>query len=198
MCAEPILRFRLESEAVRSRRRPGPIEARNFDDRIAARQAVVDHDLGLDRECAAPHVSHVLVRREFRRADFSPQGSFDVCGDATGRGAVRPRRCSKARETKIVSSASPSVVVKIWASTILPPAAAQAPAMPVSSLGWSGATTVTAVTPRKPSVVTSVASERMSAAIACSSLACATWRGEIDLQPVSGIMALGVGLELGV
>ena len=51
---------------------------------------------------------------------------------------------------------------------------AQAPAMPVSSLGWSGATTVTAVTPRRLSIVTSVASERMSAAMACSSLAWAT------------------------
>jgi hypothetical protein len=51
-----------------------------------------------------------------------------------------PRRSSsssssKAREMKIVSSARPSVVVKIWASTILPPAAAQAPAMPVRSRG---------------------------------------------------------------
>ncbi len=75
---------------------------------------------------------------------------------------------------KIVSSASPSVVVKIWASTMLPPAAAQAPAIPVSNLGWSGATTVTAVTPRRLSIVTSVASDRMSAAMACSSLAWAT------------------------
>jgi hypothetical protein len=32
---------------------------------------------------------------------------------------------SKARETEIVSSTSPSLVVKICASTILPPAAAQ-------------------------------------------------------------------------
>ena len=36
---------------------------------------------------------------------------------------------SKARETEIVSRTSPSVVVKIWASTMLPPEAAQAPVL---------------------------------------------------------------------
>ena len=54
------------------------------------------------------------------------------------------------------------------------------------------------VTPRKPSVETSVASERTSAAMACRSLAWAICRVGIDLQPVGRIVALGVGVELGI
>ena len=40
--------------------------------------------------------------------------------------------------TTTVSSARPSVVVKICASTMLPPEAAQAPVTMASSRGWSG------------------------------------------------------------
>ena len=43
-------------------------------------------------------------------------------------------------------------VVKICASTMLPPAAAQAPVMIASRRGWSGDRTVSSVTPRKWSV----------------------------------------------
>ena len=44
-----------------------------------------------------------------------------------------------------MSSAIPSVVVKICASTMLPPAAAQAPVMIASRRGWSGDRTVSSV-----------------------------------------------------
>jgi hypothetical protein len=54
---------------------------------------------------------------------------------------------SKARESTMVSSAMPSVVVKTWASTMLPPAAAQAPVTMASRRGWSGDRTVSSVTP---------------------------------------------------
>ncbi len=104
-----------------------------------------------------------------------------------------PRRISsssrsKAREIEMVSSASPSVVVKICASTILAPEAAQAPAMIDSRRGWSGATTVSSVTPRKASVDTSVASECISTALACSSSGVLDLVRQIDLEPIGRIM----------
>ncbi len=45
---------------------------------------------------------------------------------------------SKARDRVMVSRTKPSAVVKICASTMLPPAAAQAPVRIASSRGWSG------------------------------------------------------------
>ena len=89
----------------------------------------------------------------------------------------------------MVSSASPSVVVKICASTILAPEAAQAPAMIDSRRGWSGAITVSSVTPRKASVATSVASECISTALACSKLRMLDLVRQIDLEPIGRIMA---------
>jgi hypothetical protein len=59
----------------------------------------------------------------------------------------------------MVSNARPSVVVKICASTMLAPATAQAPAMIESSQGWSGASTVSSVTPRAAGNATEVASD---------------------------------------
>ena len=97
---------------------------------------------------------------------------------------------SKARDTEIVSSAKPSVVVKICASTILPPAAAQAPAMIDSRRGWSGATMVISVTPRKASVATSVASELHFRRHRVEQLGVSDEVRQIDLQPIGGIVAL--------
>ena len=59
---------------------------------------------------------------------------------------------SNSRLMSIVSSARPSVLVKICASTMLAPAAAHAPAITESSRGWSGAATVISVTASKPRV----------------------------------------------
>jgi len=61
-----------------------------------------------------------------------------------------PRRVSSSsignsRLIRIVSNARPSDVVKICASAMLAPAAAQAPVMIESRRGWSGASTVISV-----------------------------------------------------
>ena len=74
---------------------------------------------------------------------------------------------SNSREIRIVSSARPSVVVKICASTMLPPAAAQAPAITDSRRGWSCASTVISVTASNWRGLTMVA----SALAACVGLA---------------------------
>ena len=82
----------------------------------------------------------------------------------------------------MVSSARPSVVVKICASTMLAPAAAQAPAMIDSSHGWSGASTVSSVTPRAASNANVVASVLPASSAARTKRACAIWCGRSTLS----------------
>ena len=90
------------------------------------------------------------------------------------------------------------MVVKICASTILAPAAAQAPAMPLSSRGWSGATTVSAVTPR---IAVGRHLRRQRAHVGRHRVQEVGVRDlplRLDLEPVGGIVALGIGVELRV
>ena len=96
----------------------------------------------------------------------------------------------------MVSSARPSVVVKICASTMLAPAAAQAPAMIESRRGWSGASTVSSVTPRD-----GVELERRSRRVLPPSSAAAQEARmrdlvrQIDLQPVGRVVPRDIGVE---
>ena len=89
---------------------------------------------------------------------------------------------SNSREIAMVSSARASVVVKICASTILAPPMAQAPAMIDSSQGWSGANTVSSVTPRAASRSTAVASDFSAASDARTKRACASLCGRSTLS----------------
>jgi hypothetical protein len=113
---------------------------------------------GCDLEGPAARRRRARAGRRGRRSLISPlSDALDRRSDPFGPAQFVASSRSKARETKMVSSTSPSVVVKICASTMLPPAAAQAPVTMASRRGWSGASTVSSVTPRNWSVSTRVA-----------------------------------------
>ena len=108
-----------------------------------------------------------------------------------------PRRCSSSsrsnsREIRIVSSARPSAVVKICASTMLPPAAAQAPAITDSRRGWSCARTVISVTASKACVLTMVASCRLAALGLADEFGMAQLVRQVDGQQVVLVVQLDV------
>ena len=90
--------------------------------------------------------------------------------------------CSNSRDTAMVSSASPSVVVKICASTMFAPAAAHAPAITDSSRGWSGASTVSSVTPRAVSKPTPVATALFASCADFRKCACESLCGRSTLS----------------
>ncbi len=66
---------------------------------------------------------------------ISPESDFSIEAEMRSARRISSESCSKARVSAMVSSARPSVVVLICASTMLAPAAAQAPAITASSLG---------------------------------------------------------------
>ena len=103
--------------------------------------------------------------------------------------------CSNSRDTAMVSSARPSVVVKICASTMLAPVAAQAPARVDSSHGWSGASTVSSVTPRA-GVEREGGGERLARHLGRAHEA--RMRDpvrQIDLEPVGRIVPREIGVD---
>jgi len=81
---------------------------------------------------------------------------------------------SNSRLMRMVSSARPSPVVKICASTMLAPAAAQAPVMIDRRRGWSGASTVISVTASKVCGFAMVASARSLRSASRMKWACRT------------------------
>jgi hypothetical protein len=89
---------------------------------------------------------------------------------------------SNSRWISRVSSATPSVVVKIWALAMLAPAAAQAPVSSASSRGWSGASTVSSVIAVKRSVAMADATCSPASSALAMRRAWATWLSMLEFS----------------
>ena len=86
------------------------------------RQAVVDDDIRRHGEgVGARPARRWPWRRRCRRGGFRRAAPVRSRGRCAGRAAFRPRRARTRARSQMVSSARPSVVVKICASTILAP-----------------------------------------------------------------------------
>ena len=96
----------------------------------------------------------------------------------------------------MVSSAMPSRVVEICASTMLAPAPVQAPATSASRRGWFGASSVISVTPRKASVAIWV-DERLALRLGVADeLGVLGDDVEIGPQPIRRVMPVDEALEI--
>ena len=126
----------------------------------------------------------------------SPRSAFSI--ELVIRAARRASSSSRSnsRDTAMVSSARPSVVVKICASTMLAPATAQAPARIESSQGWSGASTVSSVTPRAAGNETVVASDLPASLGGAHEAGMGDLLRQIDLEPIGRIVQADIGVDL--
>ena len=163
-------------------------------------QRIVDEDAGLEREGlrAAPSCWR-LARDRLGQADRAGQRLLDQVADRAGAALLVRVVVEFAARSKIVSSAWPSVVVKICASTMLPPAMVQAPAMIDSRRGWSGASTVISVTASKARV-RDRGGERACRRASASRMksAWAILRGRSTRSQIGRVVALEIGGALGL